>query len=146
MYSDNDLLYYKNITLNKRFNIPIYDDPRNIFIKSTVRGKLKTNYWKNINNPHSSPNRYIACSSSGKIVGSKDVLVNPPDHKLAMLNHYATKTIEEYCLKIKRGRSDVKLVLNKETLITKFNYFFLRNIKTKEKLLYFNKMFNVTFH
>ena len=98
-----------------------------------------------MNNPHSSNNDYIACSSSGKIVDSKNFFVTPPDHKLAFLKHYATKTIEEYCLKIKKGRSDIKLLLNNETLIDRFNYFFLTNNKTKEKLLYFNNIFNVTF-
>ncbi len=114
-------------------------------IKSTVRGNLKINYWENINNPHSSNNDYIACSSSGKIVDSKNFFVIPPDYELAHLKHYATKTIEEYCLKIKRGRSDIKLLLNNETLISKFNYFFSTNNKTKEKVFYFNKIFNVTF-
>ena len=98
-----------------------------------------------MNNPHSSNNDYIACSSSGNIVDSKNFFVSPPDHKLAFLKHYATKTIEEYCLKIKKGRSDIKLLLNNETLIDRFNYFFLTNNKTIEKILYFNNIFNVTF-
>ena len=28
MYSDNNILYYQNKTLNQRFLTPIYEDPR----------------------------------------------------------------------------------------------------------------------
>ena len=145
MFSDNDLFNYENKTLNKRFKTPVYNDTRNNVIKSTVRGNLKINYWENMNNPHTPNNDYIACSSSGKIVDSKNFFVNPPDYKFALLKHYATKTIEEYCLKIKRGRADTKLLLNNKTLLDKFDYFFFRNNKTKEKVLYFNNIFNVNF-
>ena len=145
MFSDNDLFNYENKTLNKRFKTPVYNDPRNNVIKSTVRGNLTINYWENMNNPHTSNNDYITCSSSGKIVDSQNFYVEPPDYKLAFLKHYATKTIEEYCLKIKRGRSDTKLLLNNETLLDKFQYFFFKNNKTKEKVLYFNNIFNVNF-
>ena len=146
MYSDNNLLYYQNKSLNQRFLTPIYDDPRNNVIKSTVRGNLKINYWENMRNPHTTSNNdYISCSSSGKIVKSTDFFVIPPDFELAFLNHYATKTIEEYCLKLKRGWADIKFQLNNQTLKEKFDYFFLKNKKTKEKLLYFKNMFNITF-
>jgi len=147
MYSDNNLLYYQNKSLKQRFLTPIYDDPRNNVIKSTVRGNLKINYWENMRNPHTTSNNdYISCSSSGKIVSSTDFFVIPPDFELAFLNHYATKTIEEYCLKIKRGWADIKFQINNQTLKEKFNYFFLKNKKTKEKLLYFKNMFNITFN
>ena len=97
-------------------------------------------------NPHSSNSEnYTSCSSSGKIVNSKNYFVIPPDYKLAFLNHYATKTIEEYCLKIKRGWVDLRYQFNNKTLKENFNYFFFKNKKTKEKLLYFKNMFNITF-
>ena len=43
-FSDNNLLYYENIPVQKRFTKPIYHFYRNKLIKSTVRGKLKFNY------------------------------------------------------------------------------------------------------
>ena len=143
MYSDNDQIYYENKTLKERFTKPILNVSLNQIIKSTVRGNLKINYWKNMGNPHSSNNNRISCSSSGKIIDSKKVVNSPPDFKYALLKHYSTKTIEEYCLKLLRGRSDSQLKLDKKTLIDSFNYFFHRNKKTKEKLNYISKIFNL---
>ena len=116
MYSDNNLLYYENKTLKERFSNPNFNDSANIIIKSTIRGNLKFNYWKNMGNPHTSNNNFISFSSSGKIISSNDFYNIPPDYKYALLKHYATKTIEEYCWKLKRGRSDIKLKLNKNIL------------------------------
>jgi hypothetical protein len=147
MYSDNDLIYYENKTLKERFSTPILNDSTNFIIKSTVRGNLKVNYWKNMDNPHSSNNNYISCSSSGKIIDSKAFFNIPPDFNYAILKHYATKTIEEYCLKLKRGRSDVKIELNNNILKETFNnYFFQRNKKTKAKINYIKKIFNITLY
>ena len=144
MYSDNDFLNYENKPIKERFTTPLFNDPANIHVKSTVKGNLKINYWKNMNNPHSSDNNYICCDSSGNIINPKLYFNIPINYENAILRHYATKTIEEYCLKIKRGRADIKDILNKTTLEDKFNYFFLRNKKTKEKIKYINKIFNIT--
>ena len=54
MYSDNDFLNYENKPIKERFTTPLFNDPANIHVKSTVKGNLKINYWKNMNNPHSS--------------------------------------------------------------------------------------------
>ena len=45
-YSDNGLLYYDNRTLQERFTKALYHHPSNRWLKVTVRGGLKTNYWK----------------------------------------------------------------------------------------------------
>ena len=145
MFSDNDLLFYENKTLKERFLAPILNDSANFIIKSTVRGNLKINYWKNMENPHSSNNNYISCSASGKIIDSKAFFNIPPDFKYAILKHYATKTIEEFCLKLKKGRAETKIELNNKILNeTLNNYFFKRNKKTKEKINYIKKIFNIT--
>ena len=90
-------------------------------------------------------NFFITCSPSGKIIDSKAFFNNPPDFKYALLRHYPTKTIEEYCVKLKKGRADLKLELNKQKLTDIFNnYFFKINNKTKEKLNYIRNIFNIT--
>ena len=68
MFSDNDLLYYENIPLQKRFTKPLYHDNANQIIKSIVRGNLKFNYCRNMNNPHSSNNYLKACNSMGNVL------------------------------------------------------------------------------
>ena len=126
MYSDNELLFYENKPVKERFTSPCFNDSANAVIKSTVRGNLKINYWKYMNNPHSSYNNYISCDPSGKIINSKAFYNVPINYDFAILRHYATKTIEEYCIKIKRGRADQRVTLNYKTLIDKFNYFFFK--------------------
>ena len=39
---------------------------------------------------------------------------DPPDYKFAYLKHYHTKSIEEFCKKIKRGRATRKEVFNQK--------------------------------
>lgn len=142
MFTDNDLLYYENITLQKRFTTPRFHDNLNLIIKSTVRGKLKFNYWRSMNNPHSSSNYLTACDSNGNITDPTKFYSSSFNHEFSYLKHYSTKTIEEYCNKIKRGRSDLLVKLDNKTLEYYFNYFFERNKKTKKKIDYFKKSFN----
>jgi hypothetical protein len=143
-FSDNDLIYYKNVSLQKRFTKPLYQDKGNIFIKSTVRGNLKFNYWRSLSNPHSSSNYLTACNSQGNIIDPTTFYISPFSHEYSYLKHYSTKTIEEYCNKIKKGRADLSVKLDNETLKNYFNNFFDRNKRTKEKIDYFKKGFNFT--
>ena len=101
--SRNELLYYENKSLQKRFNIPDPNNLANKHIKSIIRGNLNDNYWKNWMNPHSSLNNLTSCSSSGKIVDSNSPFIEPPDYTYAHLKHFGNKSFEEYCYKLKRG-------------------------------------------
>lgn len=141
-FTDNNLLHYENIPVQKRFTIPSYHFYRNKMIKSTVRGKLKSNYWRGMGNPHSSNNNLTACNSMGKIINPRKPYNSPFNYEYSYLKHYSTKTVEEYCNKSKRGRSDFVVKLNKKKLEKFFKYFFKLNKKTKEKINYFNKCFN----
>lgn len=144
MFSDNDLLYYENIPLQKRFSTPLFGDGANNIIKSTVRGNLKFNYWRSMSNPHSSSNYLTACNSMGNIIDPTSFYIAPFNHEYSYLKHYPTKTIEEYCNKIKKGRADLLIKLDYNNLENYYNYFFQRNKKTKEKIDYFKKSFNFT--
>jgi hypothetical protein len=144
MFSDNDLLHYENISLQKRFPTPLYHDNANLIIKSIVRGNIKFNYWRNMNNPHSSNNYLTACNSMGRITDPTAFYSSPFNHEFSYLKHYPTKTIEEFCFKIKKGRADLLVKLDNKTLEYYFNYFFERNKKTKAKIDYFKKCFNFT--
>ena len=144
MFLDNDLLYYENIPLQKRFTTPLYHDNANIIIKSTVRGNLKFNYWRSMNNPHSSSNYLTACNSMGNITNPTTFYSSPFNHEYSYLKHYPTKTIQEYCNKMKKGRADLLIKIDNKTLENYFNYFFERNKKTKKKIEYFKNSFNFT--
>ena len=144
MFSDNDLLYYENIPLQKRFTTPLYHDNANIIIKSTVRGNLKFNYWRSMNNPHSSSNYLTACNSMGNITNPTTFYSSPFNHEYSYLKHYPTKTIQEYCNKMKKGRADLLIKIDNKTLENYFNYFFERNKKAQKKIEYFKNSFNFT--
>ena len=145
MYSDNDLLYYENKPLVERFNESLFNDPNNIKIKSTVRGNLRTNYWEKYHSPHTALTKYRNCNSAGERVSIDSYIVVPPHYEYAYIKHYAVKTIEEFCIKIKRGYPDQVVIYNDETMKRYFDYFFTRCKKTKEKLDYIKKIFNYTY-
>ena len=145
MYSDNDLLYYEDKPLVERFNTSLFDDPSNRAIKSTARGNLPINYWKTSGNPHTALTKYINCNSAGERVSVDSYHVVPPHHEFAYIKHYAVKTIEEFCNKIKRGYPDQVVIYTDERMKQYFDYFFTRCKKTKEKLDYIKKIFNYTY-
>lgn len=136
VYYDHNAYYYENITLFKRTNYTIRN---NIIIKSTIRGKYKTNYWRNAGNPHSSNKRFRACTSSGKKTSYKDFYVNPPDIEYAILRHYKYKSFEEACIKLKRGRADLDANIKKNMILYYEEY---KNDTIKLDIM--KKIFNLT--
>ena len=144
IYSDNDLIYYEDKPVQERFTTPLPNNILNKHIKSTIRGHLKINYWKNMLNPHSSIVNVSCCSPNGTKIDYNSPYNYHPNHDIAFIKHYETKTIEEYILKVKRGRSDIYIKINDEIWKNKFNYFFMRNNKTKEKLYFIKKVLNIT--
>lgn len=140
-YTSNNSLYYENKPLQQRLNIPLFKLDNNKHIKSTVRGKLPKNYWIKVNNPHSSVNNYISCSSSGKIIDSSSPYNFPAEYKFAYLKHYQMKSFEEYCLKIKRGRPipNYKLYQNE-----RISYLFNKYKNDISRLNILKKIFNDT--
>ena len=97
-YSDNELLYYDNRPVQERFTTPLYNNYSRV-IKSTVRGRLKINYWKKSSGSHSSIMKYISCNSEGKIIKYYSFINEPVNYKYAALKHYYTKSVEEFCNK-----------------------------------------------
>ena len=123
-YSDNDFIHYENRPLKERFTKKSKDRSSNRHIKSTVRGNLSINYWGKAYTPHSTSYPFFnACSSSGRKTSNIDFQINP-DYKFAHLKHYSTKTIEEFCNKLKRGRATCEFIINEKNLKKRFDRFF----------------------
>ena len=145
-YSGNDNVYYENKSLLERFPKPLLNDSSNVSTKSITRGKLRINYWYITPNPHTTSLPYISCNSVGKIMTRryfrKCHYNSPPNYERAALRHYATKSIEEFCKKIKRGYPDQKVDINKNYLKGNFDYYFERNNITDEKLAFIKEFFN----
>lgn len=143
IYSDNDLIYYENIPVQERFTTALPNETSNMHIKSTVRGHLKENYWKNMGQPHCSNNNIVSCDPTGKIIDPNSPFNSPPNFEFAYIKHFVTKTVEEYLRKIKRGRADLDDKTATNDVIGKLEYFFAINRKTKEKLDFIKKELNI---
>ena len=140
-YSDNELLFYDNRTIKERFKNPLLNFSNNSVIKSTVKGGLKENYWKKTRGSHSSIMNYTSCNSLGEIIRFDAYTNIPFNYTYAALKHYYTKSVEEYCNKIKRGEAFYKnIYFNTERKINKMNRYFDINKMTKEKVNLFVKI------
>ena len=145
-YRDNNKLYYENKPLYERFTEPFFFNKSkkyNIYYvsaaKTMVRGGLKI-IWAHL--PHYLKNT-INCRPDGSIIKNYFSL---PQYSVAYLNHYITKSTEEFVDRLNRG--DVFEKINERHIKDRiFNYYFLFNEKTKKKLDLFlkNLKYNIDF-
>ena len=136
--SKNEALHYENKPLQLRFIKALYNLTSNKHIKSTVRGGINQNYWSKWANPHSSLIKFNSCSSSGKYVNSQTPFIYPPDYKYAFIKHYYRKSLEEFCIKLKRGWPDIT---NKNKFI---NNLIEKNRNSNEKIKIIKNIFNLS--
>ena len=136
--SKNEALHYENKPLQLRFDKALYNLTSNKHIKSTVRGGINQNYWSKWANPHSSLIKFNSCSSSGKYVNSQTPFIYPPDYKYAFIKHYYRKSLEEFCIKLKRGWPDIT---NKNKFI---NNLIEKNRNSNEKIKIIKNIFNLS--
>lgn len=139
---DNDLLEYKNISIKARFK-GIKNNFRANFSKLIARGSLPYNLTKSYS-AHTLWYDIKLCNTLGKRITYRFWLT-PHSYRYMYLNHYYTKSIVEYCYKLKKGNVFYNFTLNQNLLREKFNNFFLINNKTQEKVDIYNKFFNTTF-
>ena len=145
-YSDNELLYYDSRPIQHRFTSPLLNHPNNIYIKSMVRGGLSQNYWKNTETPHTGKMKYKNCNSLGKKIKYFTNKNIPYNYKYAVLKHYYSKSVEEYCHKTKRGYAFFdKIEFDTKRKISKIENYFIYNKKTKIKIKLFKKLFSLKY-
>ena len=142
-YSDNELLYYDNRTLQERFTKALYRHPSNRWLKVTVRGGLKTNYWFVTCTSHTSHSNYPSCNSAGNRMSSGSG-AKKPNFTYAALKHFYTKSVEEYFIKSSRGSAFANVHWTPGRKRFKFKLYFYYNKKTKAKVKLLKKMFNMT--
>jgi len=142
-YSDNELLYYDNRTLQERFKKALYHHPSNRWLKVTVRGGLKTNYWSKKCTPHTSHSNYPSCNSEGKKMKSGSG-AKKPNFYYAALKHYYTKSTEEYLIKSMRGSAFSRARWSNKRKKYKYKLYFYYNKRTKKKVKLLKRLFNMT--
>ena len=142
-YSDNELLYYDNRSLQERFTTPLKKHSNNYFVKTTVRGGLIPNYWSVRCMIHTSAFKCYSCNANGKKVSYK-TMGFWPKFKYARLRHYYTKSTEEYANKCKRGSASNRVTWNNRRKKFKYNLYFVYNKRTKKKEKLLRKVLNMT--
>lgn len=102
--SDNNLIYYDNRTLAKRFVEKGENVKKKInylaLIKTIIRGHIPN---ITITDIHKISLKIKGCNGFGKIAKIKGNRNIEPDYKYYYINHYYSKSTEEFTEKLKRG-------------------------------------------
>ena len=119
-YTDNNQLEFEDKPLMERFT----EKAKNItylnkFAKIIARGNLTNQF---VADPHSIFISNKSCDSNGNF--TYGLFINPPIYKYASLNHYSTKTIKEYCFKLRRGDAFYNFTLDDIRIKLLFSHFF----------------------
>lgn len=129
IHTDNNLLYYDNRTLFKRFK-ERYTNKDFCRGKSIIRGKLKKKL--KFVSVHNLDNRIGRCNGFGK----KIIIINNncknPDFNYYYIDHFYSKSTEEFINKITKG--DCIFGDNKIFMFYRINFYFKRNKITLEKI------------
>ena len=136
IYTDNGLTHYENKPIVKRFTEPMqpdtyvkYDFPENDHVKCFVRGGLEGVRFKN---PHYPGTDMSCCNVKGEPT-KRDAFVHPYIHEVMWIDHYWTKTAEEWKnVKLKRGFTTGR-EYDKWFFIHAYEWFFKVNEHTPEK-------------
>lgn len=135
-FTDSGLIEYDPRPMMERFGVPMdknkcvqyADIAENMHVKSFVKGGLENMSF--YSNPHVPTTPLVTYNASGKRCSNSPF--QPIDWDVACLNHYVTKSLEEYCFnKLKRGSGDRSYDL---FLKTYGNRYFRYNTVTQEKL------------
>ena len=144
-YGDSGQVSYKALDVTQRFTKPwgtnicygYIDMAENTHIKSIVKGGLNIDWEYNgddwSSNPHTPYGlKHICNAQLDKLSASPFA---PICHQVAYINHYTTKTIEEYSIKVSRQCADCEVV------VYNFPKFFRVNRLTYKKMKYLRKNF-----
>lgn len=130
IYGDNDQIYKDDRPVMERFSNPIIDkyNEYNKFIKSIIQTKNKIYF----NNPHYCVSDLECKTPTGNKCNGSLSYIEPSDYEndYAIINHYYTKSAEEFIDKMIKGSADGKHVTHPRR-------YFEINKKTEDKVKFF---------
>ena len=134
-HTDNNLIYYDNGTLFERF--PEKEKKWENIKKGGLEGVksiLKGNIDVEINDVHTLNNKLISCNGFGKIKNSRYFMTDESDHYFNYIDHFYTKSTEEFVNKLMRGGGvhGTNMKFKKKRIDIYFNM----NIITLDKINY----------
>ena len=135
-YTDNNLIYYQNKSIVKRFTEKekkAKDNIKNskIHIKSIIRGHIPNIV---INCIHRLTVKIQGCDGFGRRSKLRYRETIRPDYEYYYIKHYYSKSLEEFIEKINRG--DIFFGLNRHQKLGKIKKYFKINKITLEKIDY----------
>ena len=136
-HNDNNLLYYSNNSLFKRFPKKVKKERE--FLKSILKG----NYKFKINSMHHLNHGLHSCNGFGKFNTKEKykVYTNKPDYKFYYIDHFCFKSTEEFINKLNRG--DAFFGQNDTIKLRKISWYFQSNKLTSQKITYIEKYTNL---
>ena len=149
IHTDNNLIYYDKRPLKERFPVKKYiingkKLPGSRLIKSILKGNIN----KKIKTIHDLNDELKACDGFGKSISSKGMRTNNTDHYYNYIDHYWSKSTEEFVNKLMRGDADFGSNLKrvKKNNLLRIKMYFVYNKITKEKIDYIEnrKKYNLT--
>ena len=139
IFNDNNIIKYDNRSLNERLTNPLFYSESNKFVKSIIKGNLNWNPWIYDQTSHRPKHQLKTCDSNGNRVKTFNDVIIPPVIDHAYIKHFATKTVEEYLEKIKRGHPSQTILLDKW-----IDNFFKINKVTESKVKLIENSLNIT--
>ena len=128
IHTDNNLKYYYNKSLAQRFT-EIYKNKNYCNGKTIIRGNIKN---IKMETTHLLDRKIGRCNGFGKKFKSKGIFCLLPDYKYYYIDHYYSKSTEEFINKINKGDA----IFGKKNKYTRINIYFKFNKITYEKIKY----------
>ena len=128
MFGDSGHITYEDRPMYERFTDPIHSKGNLEHVKSIIRCDIDPDYIR-FRNPHT-----VSCMDLYFVNGEGERIINSfqqiPSYKLAQLNHYYTKSLEEFLWRYERGRADI---IDRRTIEDFARDYFALNEKTIDK-------------
>jgi len=130
-HTDNNLLYYENKSLFERFPeiAPLKKKNRGIEVKFIIRGNISNIKIKNLHYGNKNLRNCNGFGHQNKII--KNIFTSEPDFKYYYIDHFYSKSTEEFINKITRGDASKDVLKNNMHRVKKY---YLQSNFTEKKI------------